>query len=119
MTDDRERVITGLRQGLDAGTAVRIAWAEAPAESPAVVLMPARCMPVNRSGAQLTDITQTLRLTARSYAHLLRLAAQTESVMRGLGYSMTEMSPEDGLPRAVTMRFQGVTDGENAYWRAD
>ena len=117
MTDDRARVLSVLREGLDAGTAVRVAWAEAPAACPAAVLLPAKCVPVCVSAGEtlLTEITQAVRLTARSYAQLQRLAAQAEAAMQALGYTLADMDPADGLPRSAVIVFKGTTDGVSMW----
>ena len=117
MTDDQERVLAALREGLDAGTAVRAAWSEARTACPAAVLLPARRVPVCAAAGEnlLTEITQTVRLTARSYAQLSRLADQAEDAMRALGYALTDMKTEDGVPRTGVMRFSGVSDGARMH----
>ena len=117
MTDDRERVLSALREGLDAGTAVRVAWAEAPAACPAAVLLPAKCVPVCVSAGEtlLTEVTQAVRLTARSYAQLQRLTAQAEAAMQTLGYMLAGMEVADGLPRSAVIVFKGTTDGVSMW----
>ena len=114
MTDDTSRVLAALRAGLEAGVAVRAAWAEAPAVCPAAVLMPARCVPALSAAEDtlLTEVTQAIRLTARRFAQLRRLSAQAEAAMTALGYALTDMEAGDGAPRAVLLRFRGYTDGE-------
>ena len=117
MTDDRERVLAALRAGLDAGTAVRAAWAEAETACPAAILLPARRIPVCAAAGEvlLTEITQTVRLTARSYTQLSRLADQAEDAMRALGYALTDMKTENGVPRAGVLCFTGVSDGARMH----
>ena len=117
MTDDQERVVTALQAGLDEETAVRIAWAEAETACPAAVLLPARCIPVCTAAGEtlLTEITQSIRLTARSYAQLTRLAGQTEDAMLTLGYTLIDMKTDKGIPRSMMMQFSGIADGERMH----
>ena len=117
MTDDQARVLAALQSGLDSDVTVRVAWAEVQTACPAAAVLPARCIPVCAAAGEtlLTEITQTIRLTARSYTQLSRLAGQTEDVMLTLGYALTDMKTENGTPRAMTMRFRAVTDGVNVY----
>ncbi len=113
MTDDGTRVLTALRAALDADAAVSVAWPETQAGSPAAVLPPAKRVPVCSAGGEtlLTEITQTVCLSARSFERLNRLTEQAETAMRGLGYTLVDMRTDRKLPRAVTLVFRSVTDG--------
>ncbi len=117
MTDDLERVLAALQGGLDPGVTLRMAWAEAGTAVPAAILLPARCIPVCAAAGEtlLAKITQTIRLTARSYTQLRRLAAQAADAMQALGYALTDMRIQPGLPRTVIMEFTGTADGERMH----
>ncbi len=117
MTDDTARVLAALKTALGTEVSVTVAWPEQKAALPAAVLLPARRIPACEAGGEilLTEITQTVCLTARSFAALNRMADQAEQAMRGLGYSLCEMSAENTPPRRMTMAFRSVTDGESFF----
>lgn len=117
MRDDHDRVYAALKNGLDAEAAVRSAWSEAETACPAAILLPARSVPVCAAaeGTLLTEIVQTVRLTAKSCAQLRRLVGQAEDAMLALGYRLTDMRTEEGRPRMTRLQFTGIADEERMY----
>ena len=117
--DDTERILTALRAAMDMAVTARVAFPEADPACPAALLLPARQKAVCGAdgAALLTELTQTLRLTARSVRMLTGMARQAEDAMHSLGYRLEETQATEGLPRSLTLRFSAVTDGNYLYER--
>ena len=117
MTDDTARVLTALKAALGAEVSVSVSWPERGPECPAALLPPAGRVPCLGLDGNilLTEISQDLLLTARSFAQLRGLADRAEEALRGLGYALTDMSVPEGLPRAMALRFRAVSNGKTIY----